>query len=229
MTGGQNEANTILAWSHDPRVAQIRRRARSGDFRVAGCLRSDTSTFCCTTHFESHTSISVGRNRVFYEKWFTLPTFPGLVFPATHKARATLVPGTIVAGEYHQGIFTETFALQRLQQCTDTVVDIFHHITIKPRLGFACLLGQNANLLMLDEPTNHLDMSSVEVLIDALTRYEGTVVFVSHDRTFINQLATHVFVMLPDGRSELFMGDLDDYATVFPWRLSVSDTGNEVR
>lgn len=88
----------------------------------------------------------------------------------------------------------------------------------KNRLGLACLLAQNANLLLLDEPTNHLDMASVEVLIDALDGYPGTLLFVSHDRAFIDALATHVLVMLADGRHELFLGNLDDYQTLAPQR-----------
>jgi ATP-binding cassette subfamily F protein 3 len=54
-------------------------------------------------------------------------------------------------------------------------------------------------------------MASVEMLADALTEYDGTMMFVSHDRTFIDAVATHVFAMLPDGRSMLFEGKLADY------------------
>jgi ATP-binding cassette subfamily F protein 3 len=79
------------------------------------------------------------------------------------------------------------------------------------RLGLAILLGRSEGLLLLDEPTNHLDMASVEMLADALTEYDGTMMFVSHDRTFIDAVATHVFAMLPDGRSMLFEGKLADY------------------
>jgi ATP-binding cassette subfamily F protein 3 len=81
----------------------------------------------------------------------------------------------------------------------------------KSRVGLACLLLQKSNFLLLDEPTNHLDMSSVEILSEALSEFEGTVLFVSHDRSFINAVCTHVFAMLPDGRSALFEGCLEDY------------------
>lgn len=81
----------------------------------------------------------------------------------------------------------------------------------KNRLGLACLLAQKANVLILDEPTNHLDMMSVEILTEALREFTGTVLFVSHDRQFINALCSHVYVMLPDGKAQLFMGDLADY------------------
>ncbi len=81
----------------------------------------------------------------------------------------------------------------------------------KSRVGLARLLASHANFLILDEPTNHLDMSSVETLSQALADFPGTVLFVSHDRTFINDVCSHVFVMLPDGRSALFEGKLEDY------------------
>jgi ATP-binding cassette subfamily F protein 3 len=79
------------------------------------------------------------------------------------------------------------------------------------RLGLACTLAKKANFLLLDEPTNHLDMTSVETLSGGIADYEGTLLFVSHDRTFIDSVCTHVFAMLPDGRSMLFPGQLEDY------------------
>lgn len=81
----------------------------------------------------------------------------------------------------------------------------------RSRLALACLLAQDVNFLLLDEPTNHLDMASIEVLANALAQYEGTVIIVSHNRKFINQIATHVFVLTKDGKSQVFEGKLDDY------------------
>ena len=81
----------------------------------------------------------------------------------------------------------------------------------KSRLGLAALLLKEANFLILDEPTNHLDMSSCEMLANALDEYEGTVLFVSHDRIFIDAVCTHIFAMTPDGKSALFQGKLDDF------------------
>ncbi len=81
----------------------------------------------------------------------------------------------------------------------------------KSRLGLAALLLKEANFLILDEPTNHLDMSSCEMLANALDAYEGTVLFVSHDRIFIDTVCTHIFAMTPDGKSALFEGKLDDF------------------
>jgi ATP-binding cassette subfamily F protein 3 len=62
----------------------------------------------------------------------------------------------------------------------------------------------------LDEPTNHLDMRAKDVLLKALTNYNGTVVFVSHDRYFIDSLATRVFEV-GDGRVEVYPGNYEDY------------------
>ena len=81
----------------------------------------------------------------------------------------------------------------------------------KSRVGLATLLANSFNFLILDEPTNHLDMSSIEMLANALDEFEGTVLFVSHDRDFINEFCTHIFVMTQSGKHGLFEGHLDDY------------------
>ncbi len=69
---------------------------------------------------------------------------------------------------------------------------------------------QKANFLILDEPTNHLDLDSKEVLENALIDYPGTILFVSHDRYFINRLATKVIELSGSGTQE-FLGDYDYY------------------
>jgi len=94
--------------------------------------------------------------------------------------------------------------------------DVFKQMKVlsggeQSRLGLACSLAKRANLLLLDEPTNHLDMASVETLAASLDDYTGTLLFVSHDRSFIDSVCTHVFAMLADGRSMLFTGKLADY------------------
>jgi ATP-binding cassette subfamily F protein 3 len=64
--------------------------------------------------------------------------------------------------------------------------------------------------LLLDEPTNHLDLRAKDVLLEALMKYTGTVVFVSHDRYFIDKLATRVFE-IGDGKVEIYPGNYEDY------------------
>jgi ATP-binding cassette subfamily F protein 3 len=80
----------------------------------------------------------------------------------------------------------------------------------KARLALAKLMLQKANFLILDEPTNHLDLDSKEVLENALIDYPGTILFVSHDRYFINRIATKVLELSKDGVTE-YLGDYDYY------------------
>ncbi|MBU8791584.1 MULTISPECIES: ABC-F family ATP-binding cassette domain-containing protein [Bacillaceae] len=80
----------------------------------------------------------------------------------------------------------------------------------KARLALAKLMMQKANLLILDEPTNHLDIDSKEVLEAALTDFPGTIIFVSHDRYFINKITDQVAEMNRDGIS-VYLGDYDYY------------------
>jgi ATP-binding cassette subfamily F protein 3 len=80
----------------------------------------------------------------------------------------------------------------------------------KARLALARMLVRPAPLLCLDEPTNHLDLASRAVLEDALADFPGTMVFISHDRYFINRLATKV-VEVRDGRLVTHLGGYDDY------------------
>ena len=80
----------------------------------------------------------------------------------------------------------------------------------KNRLALLKLLLEPVNLLVMDEPTNHLDLTSKDVLLDALKGYDGTLVFVSHDRYFIEQLAASVMELTP-GKAEYFDGDYAYY------------------
>jgi ATP-binding cassette subfamily F protein 3 len=90
----------------------------------------------------------------------------------------------------------------------------------RSRLALLRLLLSPSNLLFLDEPTNHLDLLSKDVLLDALSRYTGTVVFVSHDRQFIASLADRV-LELHRGRARSFPGDFDYYL----WRTQQEAEG----
>ncbi|WP_373047517.1 ABC-F family ATP-binding cassette domain-containing protein [Vulgatibacter sp.] len=80
----------------------------------------------------------------------------------------------------------------------------------RARVALARLLVLPSNLLFMDEPTNHLDLDSSEMLIEALKEYEGTLVFVSHNRSFINGLATHVWEVKDRGVLP-HIGNLDDW------------------
>ncbi|HEY6052238.1 MAG TPA: ABC-F family ATP-binding cassette domain-containing protein [Thermoanaerobaculia bacterium] len=80
----------------------------------------------------------------------------------------------------------------------------------RARVALARLLVVPSNFLLMDEPTNHLDLDSSEALIDALTGYDGTLLFVSHNRSFVNGLATHVWEV-KDGGIDARPGDLDDW------------------
>ena len=93
--------------------------------------------------------------------------------------------------------------------------DVFKRIGVlsggeRNRYALLAMLLHPANFLLLDEPTNHLDMRAKDVLLDALKKYTGTVVFVSHDRYFIDKLATRVFE-IGEGKVEIFPGNYEDY------------------
>ncbi|MBT6143293.1 ABC-F family ATP-binding cassette domain-containing protein, partial [bacterium] len=79
------------------------------------------------------------------------------------------------------------------------------------RLGLAYVLAKKPNLLFLDEPTNHLDIKSAQVLSQYLREYKGTLVFVSHNRRFIDELATHVLACSKHHSTEIIEGNLEDY------------------
>ncbi|MGG6310616.1 ABC-F family ATP-binding cassette domain-containing protein [Paenibacillus macerans] len=80
----------------------------------------------------------------------------------------------------------------------------------KARVALAKLMLQKANVLILDEPTNHLDLFSKEVLESALIEYDGTLLFISHDRYFLNKMAERIVELHPQG-ADHFLGNYDDY------------------
>jgi len=98
--------------------------------------------------------------------------------------------------------------------------DVFKTVRVlsggeRNRYALARMLLMPSNFLLLDEPTNHLDMQAKDVLLGALEQFSGTVVFVSHDRYFIDKLATRVFEV-EDGRVTVYPGNYEDYQ----WRKS---------
>jgi ATP-binding cassette subfamily F protein 3 len=80
----------------------------------------------------------------------------------------------------------------------------------RARVALAKLLLVPSNFLLMDEPTNHLDLDSSEMLIEALRSYSGTLLFVSHNRSFVNSLCTHVWEVA-DGKVTSHPGNLDDF------------------
>jgi ATP-binding cassette subfamily F protein 3 len=98
--------------------------------------------------------------------------------------------------------------------------DVFKKIGVlsggeRNRYALAKMLVSPSNFLLLDEPTNHLDMRAKDVLLESLREYTGTVVFVSHDRYFIDNLATRIFE-IEEGHVHVFPGNYEDYL----WRKS---------
>jgi ATPase subunit of ABC transporter with duplicated ATPase domains len=80
----------------------------------------------------------------------------------------------------------------------------------KNRLLFGKLMMLDTNVLIMDEPTNHLDMEAIEALNLALEHYDGTLIFVSHDREFVSSLATHI-IEIKDQRLNYYQGTYDEY------------------
>jgi len=152
-------------------------------------------------------------------------------FPHTGRIRV----GTQVDIAYYaqelEGMDSDQTALQHLwnafPKCSETEIrtrlghvlfhgdDVYKPCAVlsggeKSRLALAKLSLLQANVLLLDEPTNHLDLQSKEVLEEALLAYEGTLLFVSHDRYFINRLATRIIFLTPDRVVDM-TGDYDDW------------------
>jgi ATP-binding cassette subfamily F protein 3 len=103
--------------------------------------------------------------------------------------------------------------------------DVFKNIGVlsggeRNRYALARMLLHPSNFLLLDEPTNHLDLRAKDVLLESLQKFTGTVVFVSHDRYFIDKLATRVFE-IGEGRIEVFPGNYEDYL----WRKNRTEDG----
>jgi ATP-binding cassette subfamily F protein 3 len=94
----------------------------------------------------------------------------------------------------------------------------------RARVALARLCAAPGNLLLMDEPTNHLDLASSEALAQSLTTFDGTLVFVSHNRSLIRTLATRIW-NVADGHVETYPGTLDEYMYSQAQRLSGKDVG----
>src|SRR5215468_6218052 len=110
--------------------------------------------------------------------------------------------------------------------------DVFKRIGVlsggeRGRYALLRLLLHPANFLLLDEPTNHLDMRAKDILLEALAGYTGTVVLVSHDRYFIDKLATRIFE-IGDGRVEVYPGNYEDYRWRKEGRVAAVPTLDDV-
>lgn len=122
-----------------------------------------------------------------------------------------------VFSELHNAypFLTETKVRNALAAFMFTEDDVFKHISElsggeRGRVSLAKLMLSKSNLLILDEPTNHLDMDSKEKLEDALNEYDGTLLYVSHDRYFVNRTA-NIILELSNGKLTKYLGNYDDY------------------
>lgn len=95
----------------------------------------------------------------------------------------------------------------------------------KARVALAKTIVSRANFLLLDEPTNHLDMHSVELLADALMKYEGTYIFVSHDRYFISKAANKIWE-IEDGQIKEFAGGYEEWVA---WKNRMATAGSQAK
>jgi len=128
-----------------------------------------------------------------------------------------VAPSTATAGELRSFLAKFLF----------TGDDVYKHVRDlsggeKGRLALAKLIYSRVNVLVLDEPTNHLDIPSREALEEALSAYEGTIVTISHDRYFLDRVATQILALDGVGGAEHYDGDYTEY---HDWKVGIRDTG----
>ncbi len=128
-----------------------------------------------------------------------------------------LTESNTIFSELHDAypFLTETKVRNTLAAFMFTEDDVFKRISDlsggeRGRVSLAKLMLSKSNLLILDEPTNHLDMDSKQMLEEALREYDGTLLYVSHDRYFVNQTA-NIILELSDGGLTKYLGNYDDY------------------
>ena len=126
-----------------------------------------------------------------------------------------VAPSTATAGELRSFLAKFLF----------TGDDVYKHVRDlsggeKGRLALAKLIYSRVNVLVLDEPTNHLDIPSREALEEALAAYEGTIITISHDRYFLDRVATQILALDGEGGAEHYDGDYTEY---HDWNLRGAD------
>lgn len=137
-------------------------------------------------------------------------------FYAQHQLEALDVEQEILEEMNRAGTGKTELELRQLLGCfLFSGDDVFKKIKVlsggeKARVALAKTIAMKANFLLLDEPTNHLDMQSVEMLIEALNKYQGTFILVSHDRYFISKTANKIWV-IEDGLIRAFDGTYDEW------------------
>ena len=137
-------------------------------------------------------------------------------FYAQHQLEALNIELEILDEMMRAGTGKTELELRQLLGCfLFSGDDVFKKIRVlsggeKARVALAKVIAAKGNFLMLDEPTNHLDMHSVQMLIDALNKYEGTLIFVSHDRYFIQQTANKIWEIV-NGEIKEFIGSYDEW------------------
>ena len=99
----------------------------------------------------------------------------------------------------------------------------------RARLTLAKLILKKVNLLIMDEPTNHLDIGSCEALEEALLAFDGTIIAVSHDRYFINRIATRIIELAPDRERGMLNYDLEEYDDAFSEYMRLRSVLNEAK
>src|SRR5688500_10399255 len=127
-----------------------------------------------------------------------------------------VAPSTATAGELRSFLAKFLF----------TGDDVYKHVRDlsggeKGRLALAKLIYSRVNVLVLDEPTNHLDIPSREALEEALSAYEGTIVTISHDRYFLDRVATQILALDGIGGAEHYDGDYTEY---HDWKLGIRES-----
>ncbi|MBA3830028.1 MAG: ABC-F family ATP-binding cassette domain-containing protein [Taibaiella sp.] len=137
-------------------------------------------------------------------------------FYAQHQLEALNVENEVLEELKECGSGKNELELRQLLGCfLFSGDDVFKKIKVlsggeKARVALAKVITTKANFMLLDEPTNHLDMQSVEMLIEALNKYEGTLIIVSHDRYFISQTANKIW-SIEDGKIKEFIGSYDEW------------------